>query len=231
MTDPAGSLIILNPVGAQRASNPACLGHFNAAGQLVWVLPVDRARLVTSRDQSDLSEARFSGWWKLASQLPRPGISAVWQPGVPVGNGALEIGSTGTRPKGHPWVSLGCPTDALHLVAPMSARAELERSYQAWFDCSELRDATGGALGTKSGVLNSADGAVELAHFAVVDPYEGKWLRVGGLAGGPERARGSAHVLNRFQNAWPQRYAGRVVAACVQSASANLKCDACAGRP
>jgi hypothetical protein len=228
---PLVGMVVVNPVGAQRSTNPANLAAFTREG-LGWVLPVDRSRLTVAKDANGSLQPAFDRFWlEVTSAAGRMTGGAIWEPGHPVGCRGVEIGATGTRPNGHPWLSLLELPSGLHIVCPVSARAgDAERSYQAWFDAGALVDLAGAQLNRKAGVLNPGDGAVEIAHFAAVSPAEEGWTRVATMQPGNASCAGLMHVVDKFARRWPQTGDSRVLYACPASLPDAAKCDDCAGR-
>jgi hypothetical protein len=223
--------LVLNPVGAQRRTNPVNLGAFRA-GKLAWALPIDRSRLTIAPDAGLKAKPVFDSFWTLLGAC-KAGLHGgqIWEPGHPVGNHGVEIGASGTRPTGHPWVTL-CELDGgLNLVCAVSARdADREPGYQAWFDAAALQTLSGGPLSDKVGVLNPGDGAIEIAHFAVLDPVSEGWARLATMAVGEAAQHGREYALQKLAKRWPQSLAGSVLYSCDSALPAQQSCDSCAGR-
>jgi len=230
-TAQAAGMLLLNPVGAQRRTNPANLVALNSAG-IAWALPVDRSRITVVADADRQFERPFSQVWDLLRRSAANGLRGeIWQPSHPVGNRGVELGATGSRPNGHPWVSLFELGAGNHLVCAMSARdIGREQAYQAWFDSACLRDVDGAALTTRTGILNPDDGSVEIAHFAILSPAAEGWVPLGSMSRGDSRVLGLVYVVDKFLNRWPQVEAGRVLYECTDRLHVQKQCDACAGR-
>jgi len=228
---PVVGMLVVNPVGAQRSTNPANLAAFTGTG-LGWVLPVDRTRLTVAPDNSAKLKPLFDQFWQQVAASAGGGTGGeIWEPGHPVGNRGVEIGATGTRPTGHPWLSLLELPNGLHIACPVSARAgRAERSYQAWFDARALVDLTGASLTSKVGVLNSGDGAVEIAHFAAVSPAAEGWTQIAAMRAGDASTAGLTHVVDKFTRRWPQADGNGVLYECPAGLPDAAKCDDCAGR-
>ena len=227
--------LLANPSDALRRSNPANLTAWDQDGRLSWVLPVSPKRLVLTQGESDLSPAaRFRELWSQLGDAAgsMTDLAPIWGAGAPVGLINPELGATGTRPRGHPWLTLGVLESGLHLVCPLSARTRSPsvRSYQAWFTLASLRDVSGQQLSDKVDVLEPRDGAAELAHFAVVDPLIEGWMKLGNMEPGDDESDGYRHVASRFLYVWPQRQDGHVSYECEIGGESNDQCDDCSGR-
>ena len=202
--------VLLNPQGAYRSTNPANLGSFAESGHLLWVLPVSFERLSLGGVDARSDELVRTFWQRVDERLsgshmnPALGWGQIWNPGSRVGALGVEIGAQGNAV--HPWVSLldlpalGAPRTSCWLLCPISDRRFPKERYQAWFGATDLIADGGGPLATKLGPLEPHDGAIELNHFAVLDPVAEQWLPLGAKLS--DRAMRSA--LDEFHD-WPQR--------------------------
>lgn len=226
--------LLINPTDAMNRRSPANVAALDANGTLCWVIPLDWSRIVLGPFPTDSAgEMIFAMIWqdlRAAVATSSSDESPIWGTGRPVGDAGVELGATSTRPDGHPWLTLGVLSSGLQVLCALSNRASSQKRYQAWFDRSALLSTRGELLREKSGVLNPADGAAELSHFAVLDPAAEGWEILGAMAHGDGGARGRAHIVDRWLNVWPTLSGSSVRLACDSHGRQVDMCDSCAKR-
>lgn len=93
--------LLINPTGALRRTNPGNLAAWDTDKQLRWVLPVSCLRLVLENNEPDSSSLQTDLWSQLvetAGGMTDP--APIWGTGAPVGTEGVELGATGSRPRG-----------------------------------------------------------------------------------------------------------------------------------
>jgi hypothetical protein len=148
-------------------------------GALAWVLPVDARRLTLAYADWE-TEDRFAALWSLLDEAATAGEGGgtLWEPPTAVGSPPESETGWVEYQKRRPWLELAAlPASRLRLLAPCSASSRQRTG-------SRLQHEVPGhavMAGPAARILRAAGLAVELAHFAVLDPRTEEWVAAGRL--------------------------------------------------
>lgn len=196
---PAQTLVVVNPSGAMRNTNPANLACV-LGSQVAWALPVDFRRLTLASSGVSDVQAFVDFWGQCDVALSAGGPGQIWASTGDVGHPPTALGAVqgwieyrGARP----WVAV-CALGSGQLVMPMNTPSDgqsLEPNLRF-----RVR-VPGIAITTVPGprILQARDGMVEIAHFAVLDPAAEGWTVDGSVTAGAMQQLRSQVI------AWPQR--------------------------
>jgi hypothetical protein len=186
---PGVLLVVVNPVGAMRLTNPANVAAFRGS-RLLWSVPLDFRRLGLEPSTPETEHLFASFWQEVDRTLEAPGETAVvWAAATEVGRPPAAWGHVPgwveyREPR--PWVSIGSQADGLVIAVPLNEPDEV-KSPQRYPAGSEEHDrpwhvrVRAGCFtpSIPARMLRKRDSMAELAHFAIIEPDTEHWTRDG----------------------------------------------------